>query len=137
MIVDMQRKINFLYDFCSKYKLTVNQSKTKMMVFRNGGVIKAIEKWTYGGVEIEPVTYYPYLGVTMSSRLCWSTFLDNLTNKASRIVNSARGFFNRYKYIDVKTAFKIFDMKIKPILLYGSEVWGFGYHESMKYVSSR
>ena len=34
-----------------------------MVVFRNGGHIAAREKWFYGGVKLEIVNQYKYLGV--------------------------------------------------------------------------
>ena len=36
-IIQLQRKINILEKFCSKYGMEVNVDKTKVMVFRNGG----------------------------------------------------------------------------------------------------
>ena len=32
--------------------------------------------------------------------------------------------FNNLRIVDFKTACMIFDVKIKPMLLYGSEIWG-------------
>ena len=69
-VFEMQAKIDLLYDFCSKWGLTINLNKTKMMVFRNGGYLKSIEKWNYGESKIEVTTYYAYLGMIFSSRLC-------------------------------------------------------------------
>ena len=34
-----------------------------------------------------------------------------------------RAVFNKLKKIEISTAVKIFDMKIKPMILYGSEIW--------------
>ena len=44
-LFDMQKKIDLLFEFCSKLCLTVNLNKTKMMVLRNGGYLKDIEIW--------------------------------------------------------------------------------------------
>ena len=62
-VFDMQKKIDWLYDFCTTWGLQVNLNKTKMMVFRNGGYLKSIEKWYYGESNIDVVTYYAYLGM--------------------------------------------------------------------------
>ena len=64
-----------------------------------------------------------------SSRLCWSVCLDNYAVKATRIVCRLRSIFNNLKFVDTHTAFKIFDIKVKPILLYGAEIWGTEYQE--------
>lgn len=39
-VINMQRKINCLQAYCSKWGLSVNLNKTKMIVFRNGGIMK-------------------------------------------------------------------------------------------------
>ena len=31
---ELQNGLDFLYDFCSKWKLTINLNKTKIMIFR-------------------------------------------------------------------------------------------------------
>ena len=35
----LQESLNMLSDYCRKWKLTVNVSKTKVMVFRKGGLL--------------------------------------------------------------------------------------------------
>ena len=133
-VFDMQKKIDLLYTFCEKWGLTVNLDKTKMIVFRNGGYLKSIEKWSYGGVNIDTATYYSYLGMTFSSRLCWTQCLENYSCKALRMVSAMRKLFNTYKNIPIDIAFHIFDVKIKPMVLYASQIWGFGYHECIEKV---
>jgi hypothetical protein len=46
-----------------KWSLSVNTSKTKIVVFRNGGKVNANEKWFYDNKEIEIVDSFTYLGV--------------------------------------------------------------------------
>ena len=87
-VFDMQKKIDLLFEFCTNWGLTVNLDKTKMMVFRNGGYLKAIEKRNYGDMNIEVTTYYAYLGMIFSSRLCWTKTLDNCSCKALRMVGA-------------------------------------------------
>ena len=110
-----------------KWKLRVNLSKSKIIVFRNGGYLSRSERWWHDSERIDVVTYYSYLGVVFSSRLCWSKCLETYTFKAVRLVLRLRSIFNKFYFVDTKTAFKIFDCKIKPILLYGSEIWGTSY----------
>ena len=131
-VFDMQTKLDLLHIFCKKWKLIVNLDKTKMMVFRNGGYLKAIEKWNYGDENIEVISYYAYLGMIFSSRLCWSKCLENYSLKALRMVGAMRNVFNTFKKLPVNLAFKVFDIKIKPLVLYGSQVWGIGYYECIE-----
>ena len=43
--------------------MSLNVSKTKIVVFRNGGVLRENDKWFYHGNEIEVVNEFNYLGL--------------------------------------------------------------------------
>ena len=47
--------------------LTVNLDKSKVIVFRKGGVLAAKEKWFLGGAVLEVMNKYKYLGLTFSA----------------------------------------------------------------------
>ena len=53
--------------FCTKWNLNVNIDKTKIVVFRKGGILNRNEKWTYSGKEIEIVNSFNYLGIVLTS----------------------------------------------------------------------
>ena len=46
--IGLQRLLTKLNTYCDKYKLKVNLSKTKVIVFRNGGVLRSYENGCYG-----------------------------------------------------------------------------------------
>ena len=57
-------------ELCSKDGLSMNSSKTNVMIFRNGGRLRTNGK---ADINIEPLIetpYYKYLGIMFSSRLC-------------------------------------------------------------------
>ena len=54
-IVGLQRQFNRLSEFCDNFKPTVNVLKTKILVFKNGGVQSRAEKWFYKGTCLELV----------------------------------------------------------------------------------
>ena len=47
--IDLQRKIRVLDDFCKEWGLILNLNKTKIIVFRNCGILRHFEKWVYKG----------------------------------------------------------------------------------------
>ena len=69
--IELQRLLNKLYAYCTKWNLKVNIDKTKVIVFRNGGYLRKYEKWLYGNTQQHVTTYYKYLGLVISSRLSW------------------------------------------------------------------
>ena len=123
-VADLQKKIDCLEQYCAKWGLSVNMGKTKVVVFKNGGFLKRSERWFYAGKQIVVESSYSYLGVIFGSTLNWSRCVENLSGKALKAVAGIKRLYFRLKNLPAETVFKVFDTKVKPILLYGSEVWG-------------
>ena len=49
----VQNSLDSLFEYCCKWKLTVNVEKTKIMVFRKGGRLSNNDKWVYNNHEDE------------------------------------------------------------------------------------
>lgn len=120
----LQHQINVLSSFCQKYGMKVNLDKTKIIVFRNGGIIRRNEKWFYNGKQIEVVPYYKYLGLFVSSRMIWSKATQTLAAQAQKAVGLIKCYNRKCGGLDIKSAFYLFDHMVTPILYYGAEVWG-------------
>ena len=82
----LQKSINTLSTFCDCYGLKVNMSKTNVIVFRNGGPLRHNEHVFYRGEPITCVSYYKYLGILFSSRLCWTVPLQTLASQADKAI---------------------------------------------------
>ena len=54
----VQKLLNLLKEYCYKWSLTVNMVKSKMLVYRNGGIIRKNEKCQFDGNEIERGKHY-------------------------------------------------------------------------------
>ena len=57
---------NVLHNFCKNWDLCVNIKKSKIMVFWQGGIVKACEKWLLNGIKLDIVSSYKYLGVVFT-----------------------------------------------------------------------
>ena len=62
-VVQLQRQIHRIETFSRGEGLEINIDKSKIVAFRNGGLLKKFEKWLYERKEIEIVSSYKYLGV--------------------------------------------------------------------------
>ena len=105
--------------------MSVNTGKTKIIVFRRGGGLKKYENWLYNGQKVSVTSFHSYLGVVFSWTGLWFQAQKALSEQASRALFSLTGCLNKFGTLPVDVALKIFDTKILPILLYGSEIWGF------------
>ena len=126
-IGNVQRLLDNLAIFCTKWGLTVNMDKTKLMVFRNGGIVTRKENVYFNGKKIPVTSYYKYLGVIMSTRLSWSPAQKTLAQQSEKAMQviSKLNYECNFSFL---TSNVIFDKCVLPILLYGSEIWGFNVH---------
>ena len=56
--VELQNNLNILSEYCERYKLVVNTTKTKIMVFRRGGFLSQNLKFYYNETEIAIVNTF-------------------------------------------------------------------------------
>ena len=63
---ELQAMLNTLHSYTTKWNLTVNVEKTKIVIFRNGGKIRSDEKWFLNGENISTVDKFMYLGMLIN-----------------------------------------------------------------------
>ena len=123
----LQKNIDRVQHFCSMWGLTINSDKSKVMVFSKVGRTKT-DKFNFviNSSAVDYVTSYKYLGINISNTGKFALAeKKNLSLKASRALFSVKqSVFNNN--VKPSVIFKIFDSLVKPIALYGSDVW-FGY----------
>ena len=74
-------------------------------------------------VPIERTKGYTYLGVYLNSSGSSAEAKEDLYKRGLKALFKFKKSFNLYKP-KIKTLLHIFDHTVKPVLLYGSEVWG-------------
>lgn len=75
-------------------------------------------------MDLENVRNYTYLGITFSISGIYTEAKKNLYKKGLKAYFKLVKSFSGYKP-KIKTLLHIFDHTVKPVLLYGSEIWGF------------
>ncbi|KAI5721369.1 hypothetical protein M8J77_019893 [Diaphorina citri] len=114
----LQESINNLSDWCSSHKLYINQSKTKIMKFRNGGKLTKDDIIHLNTTTLDFVNEYEYLGVVMQPSLTITKHIITKSIKASHAI----GTITNMQYLSLDTLHKIFYMKIWPILTYSFNI---------------
>ena len=117
----LQKAIDRLQDYCSKWGLTVNIDKTKVLIFNKGGYKFSTYKFTLNGAVIDIVQSYCYLGIIFSASGTFNKACEALTSKALKA-------FYKFKQIhpnnNVPLALKLFDTLVSPIACYSGAIWG-------------
>ena len=122
----LENSISKLESYCKAWGLKVNASKTKVLVFNKPfkNNIKNL-KFAIDGDNITVTNSYCYLGIEISNTGSFHKATDLLYKKSLRALFSLYSSLNIHSdEPNVKLFLKLFDSLIKPVLLYGCEVWG-------------
>ena len=129
---------NKLQDYCKDWCLSVNTSKTKIMVFNKAGKL-ITHQFMYDGKPLECVKgkrevprgvrnskvrrQDKYLGIHFSVSGSFALAHSELYNKAFKALYK---FKRNFLCLNpgVRSSLHVFDHTIKPILMYCSEIWG-------------
>ena len=122
---ELQNKLDALKDYCFRWKLTVNTDKTKIIVFRKGGILPRNLSFHFGDSTISIVNKFSYLGVVFSSGGSFSECQSTLAGQAQKAIFKLNKYLYSFINISPKHVLDLFDKLVTPILNYGSEVWGF------------
>ena len=129
---EMQNSLNLLSSYCERWKLKVNVNKTKVMVFRKGGILPGNLDFYYDGETLEIVSRFKYLGVVFTTGGSFSDAQNTLAGQAQKAIFTLSKYLQKFTFIPPKHKLDLFDKMILPILNYGSEVWGFGQANSIE-----
>ena len=120
---ELQLALNSLFDYCRMWHLTVNTSKTKILIFSRGK-IKNVPKFMFGGEELSICFDYTYLGIIFNYNNVFKKAIDKQVCQASR-ASYAMKMKLESLCLPLDLQLQLFDQLVLPILLYGCEVWGF------------
>ena len=122
--VEMHIQLDNFSEYCSLWKLNVNSSKTKVVIFAGGRFPTNNFNFNFDGNNLEIVSDIVYLGVNFSRTGSY------LNTKKRNIDKDYKAIYavlkkGRLHNLSIKCQYDLFDKIVKPILLYGCEIWGF------------
>ena len=120
---ELQEALNGLSEYCKKWYLKTNVSKTKIIIFSRGKVRK-FPKFYLDQDEIEVVDDYVYLGVKFNYN---GSFKKAINKQISQARKAMFALLEKAKVLNlpIDIVCELFDVCVVPVLLYGCEVWGF------------
>ena len=122
---ELQFGLDLLSDYCGRWKLKVNVSKTKVLIFRKGGLLRRNLSFTYEDEPLEIVKSFKYLGIVFTPGGSFSEAQTTLAGQAQKAIFKLNKYIYKFTFLPPKHKLELFDKLISPILNYASEVWGF------------
>ena len=127
---EMQLALDEVGVYCKKWGLSINKTKTEVVIFSRGKVKKQF-RFKIGNIDIGTNSEYCYLGTIFN-------FNGNFTKAINERITLARKamFGLNQKAVNLLLPpdihIDLFEKMISPIFLYGSEVWGYGNVEPLE-----
>ena len=121
LVVDMNSEMISVHEWMIANKLTLNYSKTKVMLFskkRKGQ--KSIEI-SINNHKIEMVKSFKYLGVIIDTELNWRAHIEALCTKISQATGA---FLKLRRLVSTKTITMVYNSLVGSHLNYGILIWG-------------
>ena len=118
-----QSALHIVDKWCKKYGLSVNPSKTELIMFTNRRALGDFKLPTLRGTTLQLVTEVKYLGVILDSKLNWNRHLENKLNKACLIFWQCRRLVGKKWGLTPKITHWLYTAVIRPIISYCAVVW--------------
>ena len=132
----LQKMLDVLHIYCLEWGLSVNISKTAVMVFnRSGRLLKESKSFLYGETQIAPAREYTYLGIVFTLSGSLRKAQTNLRQRALRSYFSLKSMVD-LRQLKKNIIFKLFDSLILPVASYGCQVW-LPYTNTLKLLTSK
>ena len=122
---ELQNYLDILKTYCDEWKLKVNESKTKVMIFRKGGRLPNNLRFKYGEHQLDIVNKFNYLGIVFTSGGSFAEAHKTLAGQALKAIFKINKYLYKFTFINVKHRLELFDKLVMPILNYACQVWGF------------
>ena len=122
----LQKYLRVLEDFCDATCMTVNVSKSEVLVFFKKNLQKKF-KWKFGGKFLKEVQEFVYLGTVLDSNGFKTGVRKSIKRRLSKAKNALFGMIGTchgFNIYDLKVLNTLFDGIVAPSALYGSEIWG-------------
>ena len=108
-----------LYNYCSKWRLKANVTKSAVMVFAKDTVGGT---WKWGEYDLPMVTKYTYLGIDFACNGAWDGHIKKVLDSGRKKVNQLHSVISN-RDINLSARRLLLISVLRPKLEYGSEVW--------------
>ena len=120
----MQQEINKILEWASKWKMKVNEDKTKAMVFSTStNDLKWDPKFKAGLQAVKTVKENKFLGITVDNSLRFPAHITNVTSKSKKRINIIRCLSSKDWGNCLETQRTLYIQYIRAVMEYASSSW--------------
>ncbi|UYV71109.1 hypothetical protein LAZ67_8001769 [Cordylochernes scorpioides] len=121
--INLQIKINLIKRYFEENGLTLNQSKSKTVVFRNGGRLARSDVWFWGQQPLTVSSKYTYLGYPLTTKNPTAYVAQHFKSKALVATNAVWRILSKSRTKSFGAVMKLLDSIVLFTLLYSAPLW--------------
>ena len=129
--------LNKLNEWCAKWRLLINQEKTKIVHFRPVSIQETQYNFVCGELALEKTSTYKYLGLWFHEHLDMKFAVNELTKSASRALSALYTKFLNVGGMDYDVFCKLYESLVEPVLFYGASLWGLSEQKKVNTVQNK
>lgn len=129
---EMRRVLSALGTYCNQWKLRVNCSETKIVVFNRGKSHCDNNNFQFDGENLEIVDEFKYLGINFNSNGRFRRGQLQLVEQAKTAMYSVIGT-SRNLDLPVELQLEMYSSMASSVQMYASEVWGYNVIQDMEF----
>jgi hypothetical protein len=134
---DMQDMLDYVHEWCRKWRLIINIEKSKVVHFRNKGKNRSNFQFRIGDCFVLFTDMYKYLGVNLHEHLDFTQTAELLSKSGGRALGAIISKVHNYKDVGFKTFTKMYYSCVVPVTDYCSSIWGFKYYNKIDMTQNR
>ena len=131
----LQHRLDILQLLCSEKLLTVNMSKTQVVIFSDVRHSHA-DHFTYSHQQLQIVLEYTYLGIVLHKSGSYKHAISKLTAAGKHALFAMQYRCSDLGIDDIGLRCSLFSSLVQPVLSYGCEIWGLEHANSWECMSS-
>ena len=120
----MQKILDKLNDWCCKWRIIVNETKTKVLHFRPKAKSATDYIFNCGDKKVDVDSSYKYLGFWMNEYLDMKFSIREIAKSASRALGAVYSKFLCAGGMNISVYIKLVETMVEPILFFCSGIWG-------------
>ncbi len=134
---DLQKMLDYVHSWCTKWQLGVNKNKTKVMHFRKTRTMRCKTNFYIGKHKLEYASEYKYLGVMLNEYLNFNVTADVLSKASVRALGALINKFYTMRDMGFKTYTTLYNTLVSPVMNYGAEIWGYKSYNCCQCVANK
>jgi len=120
---NLQRQLNTVLEWCRKWRLSINETKSQVVHFRKKSMPKSFNNFTFGDKLLGTVSNYKYLGIFFNEFLDFSITAKVLADAGGRALGGIINKLKTLRNVHYSTFSKLYNTGVQPILSYAAAVW--------------